>query len=261
VNKADLDVCNHIEHRIYVFKYNLKRAAYHGGKFNGVHCRKIMQEGDGLIDDIESYLKEFKHASKLADDNEIEVICDLIKRLLRTLNTVFSKLRMPHGTPVENDYEVLETAIGQAAKLWEELDLNYTPKFHLLHVHALPFMRQHKGFGEMLEDDLEKSHQDMDRIHRRLAGLGSCSKRADAISRRESTRSTPAVQATLEGVNTRNTRTRSQPSAAQQRGVENKKKRDAKRVEDAEEEERKPAAVVLRKSSEVTKQEFAKHNT
>jgi hypothetical protein len=82
-NKADLDVCNHIEHKIFVLKYQIKRAAYHGGKFNGVHCRKILVEGDDIIDDINAYLKSVDHPEKKATDAEIDTICDGIKRLLR----------------------------------------------------------------------------------------------------------------------------------------------------------------------------------
>ena len=36
---------------------------------------------------------------------------------------------------------------------------------------ALPQMRAVGGFGEMLEDKVEKSHQDMDRFHQRVGRL------------------------------------------------------------------------------------------
>jgi hypothetical protein len=50
----DFDVQNHIEHKIYVLKYKLKHVAYHGGKFNGVHCRKILAEGYNIMDEIKA---------------------------------------------------------------------------------------------------------------------------------------------------------------------------------------------------------------
>jgi hypothetical protein len=68
-------------------------------------------------------------------------------------------------------------------KLAQELNLSYTPCLHLIHLHAVDIFRKHGGFGELLEDSIEQSHQTMLRLHRRLAGLGSCSKRAEAISR------------------------------------------------------------------------------
>ena len=61
-------------------------------------------------------------------------------------------------------------------------------------------MREYNGFGEMLEDDLEKSHQDMDRIHRRIAGLSSCKKRAHAISRKMKVKINGDVQKEVDGV-------------------------------------------------------------
>jgi hypothetical protein len=142
---------------------------------------------------------------------------------------------MKHGTPEEEHYTKLEAAIRQAAKLWEMLGMSCTPKFHLLLVHALPLMRKHNGFGDMLEDDLEKSHQDMDRIHRILAGLGSCMKRAHAISRKLKTKSKPAVVAMTEEVNQRSKRNLLQPHAANKMAEKARKVRHAKRKGDLEE--------------------------
>ena len=61
-------------------------------------------------------------------------------------------------------------------------------------------MREYNGFGEMLEDNLEKSHQDMDRIHRQIAGLGSRKKRVHAISRKMKVKSNGDVQKEVDGV-------------------------------------------------------------
>jgi hypothetical protein len=244
-NKADLDVRNHIEHKIFVLIYKIKRAAYHGGNFNGVHCRKILGEGDDILDDIKEYLKSVDHVEKKATDEEIETVCDSIKRVLQQLNIVFSILRMKHGTPKEEDYTKLEAAIKQAAKLWEELDMSCTPKFHLILVHALSLMRKHNGFGDMLEDDLEKSHQDMDRIHRRLAGLGSCAKRSEAISRKMKTQSTPAVVAITDDVNQGSKRKMSGPSKGVARKEKAQKIRHVKRDADLEKEKSTPAGPVI----------------
>jgi hypothetical protein len=51
----------------------------------------------------------------------------------------------------------VEVAIGLAEKLWKELGLSYTLKFHAFITHALPQMRRLNGFGEMLEDHVEKT--------------------------------------------------------------------------------------------------------
>ena len=61
-------------------------------------------------------------------------------------------------------------------------------------------MREYNGFGDILEDNLEKSHQDMDRIHRRIAGLSLCKKRAHAISRKMKVKINVDVQKEVDGV-------------------------------------------------------------
>ena len=237
---ADFDVRNHIEHKIVVQKYKLRRAAYHGGKFNGVHARTIFGRGDDFMKDINDYLNTCDHDTKRADKEEIDRLCDLLKRLLRQLNIVFATLRMPHGTPTDNDFSNLDEAIKETAKLWEELGLSYTPMFHLLHIHALSLMRKYNGFGEMLEDDLEKSHQDMDRIHRRTASLGSAKLRAQTISRKEHVKNVHDVQVELRGVLSRSKRNMSVPSKAYGRKKSARVARMEKRVIDLETEKKKP---------------------
>ena len=75
---------------------------------------------------------------------------------------------------------------------------------------------EHSGFGEMLKDDTEKSHQDMDHIHWRPSGLVSCAKHSVAISRTK-TRSNPSVQAIAMKVKEGSKRRRQGPSKAEEK--------------------------------------------
>ncbi len=70
---------------------------------------------------------------------------------------------------------------------------SHTPKFHALMRHALEQMRNIGGCGEMLEDHVEKSHQDMDKFHQRVATLRSYAMRAKSNSHHEKTANDPAV--------------------------------------------------------------------
>ena len=92
----------------------------------------------------------FQHTTKQADDAEINDLCGFLKRLIKQLNIVFTTLQMLHRTPTDEDFTNLDKAIKEDAKLWKEYNLKYTPKFHLLHRHALPMMSEYNGFGEML---------------------------------------------------------------------------------------------------------------
>jgi hypothetical protein len=142
-----------------------------------------MEKSDVIMDEIETYLLEVTHPLKEASDQEIKDVCGLIKRVLRLLDIMFSILRKNHGEVTEADLKTYEEAAEQAAKLWQKLDLSYTPSFHYAHKEALRLLRLHGGFGEMTEDHLEQSHQSMDKIHQRLGRLGFGAKRAMAISR------------------------------------------------------------------------------
>jgi hypothetical protein len=138
----------------------------------------MMAKSKKLSNDIIDFLIE----ENKEKEPEIREFCGVWGRYLESLDCIFSKLRMPHGTPTENDITILADAVENAMKLAEELDLSYTPCLHFIHMRAVPMFRQHARFGELLEDSIEQSHQTMDRLHRRHAGLGSCAKIAKSIS-------------------------------------------------------------------------------
>ena len=188
--------------------------------------------------DIEEYLTSCQHTTKQAEKAEINDLCGILKRLLQQLDIVFATLRMPHGTPTDEDFTNLDEAIKEAAKLWKESNLNYTPNFHLLHRHALPLMREYNGFGEMLGDDLEKSHQDMDRIHRQIVGLSLCKKRAHTISRKMKVKRNGDVQKEVDGVMSRSKRKRTGTGTTpkEEKQIVSKTARTAKLKEDWAEE-------------------------
>jgi hypothetical protein len=58
---------------------------------------------------------------------------------------------------------------------------------------VLEHMRRVGGFGEILEDHVEKSHHDMDKFHQRAARLRSPEMRAFSFSHHEKTGNTPDV--------------------------------------------------------------------
>lgn len=99
---------------------------------------------------------------------------------------------------------------------------------HNLLSHAARQMRKYKGIGELLEDDLEKSHQDMDRLHRRIAGLGSCAKRAESLMHYQKAANRKDVKAAMEEVS-KNSKRNLKRSSAQDRAGERKKAREQNR--------------------------------
>ena len=108
-------------------------------------------------------------------------------------------------------------------------------------------MREYNGFGEMLEYDLEKIHQDMDWNHRRIAGLISCKKCAHAISRKMKVKINGGVQKEVDGVMSRSKMKRAGtgPTPKEERQIAPKTARTAKREKDSAEENTKPAGPAM----------------
>ena len=78
--------------------------------------------------------------------------------------------------------QLRETVVG-VIDLAERQGLSCTPSVHVTNKDGVDMFAQEKGFGEKLEDLVEQCHQKMNRLHMRLAGLGSTKRRADALSR------------------------------------------------------------------------------
>jgi hypothetical protein len=66
---------------------------------------------------------------------------------------------MKFQDPGEEKYDILQKALHNLHYRWNNAGLSYTPKMHSVLVHALEQMRECQGMGDMLEDDVEQTHQ------------------------------------------------------------------------------------------------------
>jgi hypothetical protein len=62
-----------------------------------------MTDAEPIFEDIKAYLLSVDYETKLATDAEIIENCDTMKHLLVELDIAFSILRMPFGTPEEEN--------------------------------------------------------------------------------------------------------------------------------------------------------------
>jgi hypothetical protein len=184
----------------------MRTQAHHGGKkYTGVDLGILMEKANTIVGELGMYLLRKEHPLKEASDEDIIRFCNHIKRVLNTLDGMFSILREKHGEFKDAHLTVYERSAEQAVALWEALGLSYTPSFHYLHKEALRLLTIHGGIGELLEDHLEQSHQNMDKIHQRLARLGFGMKRAMAISRLTAMENSPHIKAVIAKVRTERT--------------------------------------------------------
>ena len=117
-----------MEHAILAAIFKISRASYHGGKYNGVHCRQLMASARKIMAEIEAHLLTLDKETRRADDAEVKRMCQTLGSLLETFDAGFAILRLPNGVPKESDYQRLKIANEQVDKMWKTLpDLSYTP--------------------------------------------------------------------------------------------------------------------------------------
>jgi hypothetical protein len=121
--------------------------------------------------------------------------------------------------------------------LWNILDLNYTPSIHYIHKEVLRLLQLHGGFTDLVEDHIEQSHQNMDRIHQRLGRLGFGAKRAMAISRLAQISQDPTLKQQVAQVRENRKRKRKEPSKGEMNAAVKKKVKAESRTRNLQVEE------------------------
>jgi len=83
------------------------RSAYHGGDFEGNHCRKFMRNADSAMNAIQSLLLDMPEADRAVgcDDNEILMCCDAFKRLFKHVDGLTHCCHQPFVTLTNNDMD------------------------------------------------------------------------------------------------------------------------------------------------------------
>ena len=131
-----------------------------------------MDESSTIFPKIIPMLKEDNKGDLC--DASIEKSCNRYKKLLDRVDNALSHLHKKF--PTEDELPEAREAIIKAVKLAAELGLSITPKWHLFAVHCYP---QHErlvkeGWGGLFilnESFVEKSHQRMLSLMRRMRGL------------------------------------------------------------------------------------------
>jgi hypothetical protein len=114
----------------------ISREYYHGGKFNGVNCIRIMDKSDAIFDNAGTLLIEM-HDPALETAEGIQQTVTDYKNLMGCLDAIWSTVRgLDLGLlPTPADLVFLEKAIAEGKRRWLELGLStLQPKWHLTHL-------------------------------------------------------------------------------------------------------------------------------
>jgi hypothetical protein len=166
--KNDLPVSAELENILN--SYNITAASYHGGKLNGVDCRKLIRLTKEIFPLFQAQLLAVSHPDRCSSNIIIDA-CSVHRDLFVTLDLISSKIRLKYNEPQPEDYSILDRALDNLDYLWKIANLSYTPKIHSILAHAMEQMKRCQGIGDMLEDDVEHMHQLAARIETRTSRM------------------------------------------------------------------------------------------
>jgi hypothetical protein len=214
-------------------KLNIVRECYHGGKYNGVNCIKIMNNSDKIIESASQALIELK--SDNVSEEEILGKSRMYSELLNTLDSIWSNVCSIHTglLPTDDDLKKLESLLIVGKKQWLDLGIStLQPKWHLTFDGLL--LRQvtkYGGLADKGDSPIEHGHQIFGRLHNRFCRAATFQQREKFIMRSYRKRSHPKVLMALKEMNLMRPRHDKDNSPRQRKRIEDfEMKQTAKRI-------------------------------
>lgn len=168
----------------------IKREHYHGGKFNGVNCIRIMGKSATLFLGMEqqSFLQEcLSNKTESIAPESVTDKCQQYSRLLGLLDTIWSSVRGKEAglLPTDEQLDRLEQALSECRQLWLSMGLTTNqPKWHLtFDGHLLAQVKRFGGLADKADDTIEKFHQVLKELRGRFKGTRSYQQRENCIRR------------------------------------------------------------------------------
>ena len=159
---------------------------YHGGKFNGVNCIRIMDKSNEIFDNAGTLLAEM-HDPALATMEGIQKTVEDYKNLMGCLDAIWSAVRgLDLGLlPTAADLVFLEKAIAEGKRRWLELGLSTLhPKWHLtFDGHLLHCVDACGGLADKSDEAIEKGHQEWKRLQERFCRIRNFEQQQKCIVR------------------------------------------------------------------------------
>jgi hypothetical protein len=186
-----------------IFRNNgITRESYHGGKFNGVHCIRIMERSDELFlgkDGSAGFLQRcLQSKAEGTSDETVETTCKQYARLLGILDAIWSKVRgVECGLlPTADNVSSLELALKEGKALWLAMGLTtLQPKWHLtFDGHLLEQYKMYAGLADKSDESIEKQHQVLKQLRDRFRGITSYEQRETCIRRELRRKRSPEIQ-------------------------------------------------------------------
>ena len=183
---------------------NIRKEFYHGGKYNGVNCIRIMEQSNLLIDHICDEVVKNRDMTFDAWETEdtIRKRCEKYKELLSNLGTIWSTVRgIEKGLlPTDENKLQLHNAIRIGKNIWLELGITtYQPKWHYtFDGHLEEQYIRFGGLADKADDSIEYGHQIWPRLDDRYKCVPNFKKRTELVYRTAKRRRHPKIAEHLE---------------------------------------------------------------
>ena len=139
--------------------------AFHGGEMNGVCCLRFLNN----VEEIMAKVSEVSHErlkTRRRSKKEDKMVCttDTLTKILadytnlfRVMDLSFSLLRIP--APTKDEIKEARKAVFVLEHMWNKVEINITPKAHVMFTHAVEQFEMFGGIADKVEDFIEKAHQ------------------------------------------------------------------------------------------------------
>ena len=193
--------------------YKIVRSAYHGGDFEGNHCRKFIRNAEKVMDDIQALLLEIPQEDRAADDYEIVRYCYAFQRLFQYFDLLIHFCQQSFGTLSDADMTDVRDLVGKLDRLWRRLFSTVPPKAHAWH-HLVVDLERLRGLKHHQESKIEVAHQIGKRIDLLFRGITDIDKKIQCALRYHHTQQAPTVRKAQEAVAQDRSRKRKAPSSS-----------------------------------------------
>jgi hypothetical protein len=165
-------------------KFLICQAAYHGGDFNvvycrrlnGICCRRLVQNAGNIIVEITPILLTKK--DECCEQRNIEEKVEIVENTLGLIDAAFSYLNILH--PTADEKQKARQAVTTLMNFWRnKTGLRVSLKGHVMEKHACNF-NDSCGLGDKEKSFVEQGHQVGMKDDKRYLGLTSYVKNSDA---------------------------------------------------------------------------------
>lgn len=137
--------------------HNIEVEAYHGGDFNGVSCRRMLDNVGEIMQEVKEIVIRGRKKPSNISDAEVVTKLDKYEVLLTMIDCTLSQLMIVNPTPAELDE--FKNRKNKTMKLWRELNISVTTKAHLLECHCHDQLQTLNGIMDKAEHYVEREHQ------------------------------------------------------------------------------------------------------